>query len=295
MRPVVVVGACLLSAWTAASSAQQSIFRSGQRTVALYATVRGPDGRLVTNLTKGDFQIFDNGKPAELTVFSNETVPVTIAAMLDTSRSMAGEMARVKKAAEPFIDALWAGDRVRFGTFGEEIFLSVLTSDRDVLKRIAREEIWQVNTSPVWTAMNRAMTSLAGESGRRVVLTFSDGEDACLPSFTSDCVRFRDVRTRAVEENFTFYVIDIEGAGASGDLKDLSEETGGGRFTLKRHADMGAAFTAVVEELHHQYALGFVPVMLDGKTHKLEVRTRGGMKVQTRKSYVASQEAGGSR
>jgi hypothetical protein len=47
----------------------------------------------------------------------------------------------------------------------------------------------------------------------------------------------------------------------------------------------------VADELHHQYLLGFTPVTLDGKVHKLEVTTkRGGMSVQARKSYLAAIE-----
>jgi len=47
----------------------------------------------------------------------------------------------------------------------------------------------------------------------------------------------------------------------------------------------------VSEELHSQYLLGFVPQLLDGKVHKLEVRVRQpGMQARARKSYVASPE-----
>ena len=47
----------------------------------------------------------------------------------------------------------------------------------------------------------------------------------------------------------------------------------------------------MVDQLHHQYALGFTPAVLDGKMHALEVRLTGaGMTVRARKSYLARSE-----
>jgi hypothetical protein len=47
----------------------------------------------------------------------------------------------------------------------------------------------------------------------------------------------------------------------------------------------------VADELHHQYALGFAPVTLDGKMHVLGVQLAGtGMTARARKSYLARNE-----
>src|SRR3954471_5185849 len=58
------------------------VFRTGVQTVAVYATVRDGAGRLVTNLTRDDFQILDNGSPAEIRTFSNEILPFTAVLLL---------------------------------------------------------------------------------------------------------------------------------------------------------------------------------------------------------------------
>ena len=47
----------------AAARQQTNVFRGGTQTVPLYTTVLGPDGRLVTDLTKDDFEIYDDGRP----------------------------------------------------------------------------------------------------------------------------------------------------------------------------------------------------------------------------------------
>jgi hypothetical protein len=72
-------------------------------------------------------------------------------------------------------------------------------------------------------------------------------------------------------------------------LKDLAEASGGGYFELKEEKDdLRATFGRVIEELHRQYWLGFVPEKLDGKVHEIDVRVkRRGVEVRSRKHYVA--------
>ncbi|MEO6224142.1 MAG: hypothetical protein ABIP90_12915, partial [Vicinamibacterales bacterium] len=71
-------------------------------------------------------------------------------------------------------------------------------------------------------------------------------------------------------------------------LARVAEESGGGYTEIRFGQDLAASFAAVADELHSQYALGFAPPRLDGKTHKLDVRiATGGMKARGRKSYVA--------
>jgi VWFA-related protein len=72
-------------------------------------------------------------------------------------------------------------------------------------------------------------------------------------------------------------------------LSKLAAESGGGYFELESTDDLGSTFARVADELHRQYAMGFSPEKLDGKTHKLEVRVkRPGMTARARKSYVAT-------
>ena len=91
------------------------------------------------------------------------------------------------------------------------------------------------------------------------------------------------------------YAIGLQGTGLNGGMSGLAEDTGGGHFQVGKKDDLGRTFVQVVEELHHQYVIGFSPSVLDGRTHTLDVRTRiGGQKVRARKRYIAS-EAGVAR
>ena len=69
----------------------------------------------------------------------------------------------------------------------------------------------------------------------------------------------------------------------------ISDQTGGGFFELRLSDDIGATFTQIMAELHHQYLLGFTPAALDGKEHRLDVRVKkSGMRARARRSYIAS-------
>jgi VWFA-related protein len=217
------------------------------------------------------------------------------------SNSMAAEALRVRDAAGAFIDALQPGDRARIGSFNDEVALSPhLTGDKTLLRRVIAEELWPGGATPLWTAMAVGMATLTGESGRRVVLTLSDGGDACIwlrfgarngadrHRATQLCATAGDVTGRALLGEFMIYAIGMEGPGLEWELTDLAAKTGGGYFKLRRNADLAATLARVVDELHHQYVIGFEPAVLDGKTHELDVRvTRPGLSARSRKSYLA--------
>ncbi len=69
-------------------AAQEATFRSGSRVVPAYVTVTDANNRLVTDLAREDFEILDNGRPQELTIFDNEVRPISVVVILDTSISM---------------------------------------------------------------------------------------------------------------------------------------------------------------------------------------------------------------
>jgi len=74
-------------------------------------------------------------------------------------------------------------------------------------------------------------------------------------------------------------------------LAKIAAETGGGYFELTNTADLASTFKRVADELHHQYLLGFSPALLDGKTHKIDVRIQQtGMSVRARRTYLAASE-----
>ncbi len=267
---------------------QQPTFRSAQRVVAVYATVVDRGGRLAADLTQADFRVSDDGRPVDITVFSNEPQPATVAILLDMSTSIAPKVMQVRESTARFVDALGPDDRVRIVTFGDEIAVSpLLTGDKEALVRILHEELWPGGATPLWNAMGAAMTSLAGEPGRRVLLTLTDGNDSA--SLSGWPATLGDVERQATSDEFMVYAIGMEGAGLDQRIARLADATGGGHFQVKRDADLAATFSRVADELRQQYLLGFAIGNLDGRLHRVDVRVvRPGLTARARKTYLAA-------
>lgn len=276
-----VLGAC--AALVTAQQQATPVFRGAVDTVAIYPLVSTTAGRLLTDLEKEDFTVLDNGEPAQITVFSKANTPITAVLMLDMSASMDDNVVRVRDAANRFVDALDPNDRVRIGSFGSEIVVNpLLTSDKTILKRVLREELWPGGSTRLWAAIDLAMQSVASETGRRTIVAITDGMDTTSLSQAA-------VTERAIKGLFMIYAIGLEGKGLSPRMMSLIAATGGAQFDLKRQDNLIDALARVTTELRHQYMIGFTPNSLDGLSHTLEVRVnRLGVKVRAPQQFVAS-------
>src|SRR4030095_11500047 len=115
--------ALALTAPPACYCAQERTFRGGTRTVAVYATVTGADGRLVPDLPREAFSVRDNGKRRELTLFANDVQPITVVLLLDRSGSMKSNFSLVQQAAEHFVDVMLPADKARIGSFSNRLHI----------------------------------------------------------------------------------------------------------------------------------------------------------------------------
>jgi Ca-activated chloride channel family protein len=301
--PIVV---CLIAAAAATIAAQQSptVFRSATQMVPVYVTAVDENAHLVTDLTRDDFDILDNGRPQPISEFSNAIQPISIVIMLDMSGSMTGNLAVLRNAAVQMFTRLLPSDQARVGSFGDRITMSDrFTNDPNELIRTLWTELTPGGGTPLWAAINIAMTTLAHLEGRRVVLVLSDGKD------TSDfwggpgtlSPKFPEIVRRAQVEEYLLYAIGLPsrsgsrmGVGRMGDdepdpgLRELAAETGGGYFELHQTDALGPTFARVADELHRQYLLGFIAPSADGKMHQITVTVkRAGVGVRARHSYLA--------
>jgi Ca-activated chloride channel family protein len=288
----------VLHARQAAQAPQQptATFKSATRTVPIIATVTDAQDRLVPDLARDDFEILDNEKPQDITIFDNQILPITIVVMLDTSGSMTGSMKLVQRSAEQFLLRLLPRDKALIGAFNDKIqFIGTFTSDRDELVASLKDVDFGYPTR-LYDAIAASLDHLLDIEGRKVILLLTDGED------TSSKTGEGAVLDRARQEEVMIYGIGLESVYFNGarnvrttpdaHLKRLAEETGGGYFRLSDTKNLESTFTRIALELHSQYVLGFAPTTLDGKVHKLQLRVkRPGLKARARKTYLASVEA----
>lgn len=224
----VIVGVIAVGAALAASQETASpVFKGGNRTVAVYATVTGADGRLVPDLKREAFSIFDNGRRQELTLFSSDLQPITVVMLLDRSGSMRGNFGLVQKAAEEFVQVMRSDDKARIGSFSNGIQVDPrdFTSDREALLTILRTELQAEGPTPLWNAVNVGITALLHQQGRRVVLVFTDGMDS--PMNSNGNSSLKSVMKRAEEEDVMVYAIGLA-PSTSGRSGGYGRHGGGG-------------------------------------------------------------------
>ncbi len=307
----------IVCALVSAPQQQEPTFRSGAATVAVYATVTDSAGRLVPDLVRDDFEIYDNGKRQPITLFESGQQPITVVMMLDRSGSMMGNFNLVRSAAEQFVTRLIPGDKARIGSFADRIQVDprTFTSSQSEMIEILRTQLQEAGATPLWNAINVGITGLLHQDGRRVVLVFTDGMDRPMNS-SSNNVSLKEAMKRAQQEDVMVYAIGLAsrtgfggrgrrgygGGGIGGrarprpeanrpdpGLEKIAAETGGGYFELTSTNDLSGTFARVADELHRQYALAFVPPKLDGKTHKIELRLRDRfLTARARKTYIAN-------
>ena len=279
----------LSAAALAAQQPQGPVFKAGTQVVSLFVTVADAQKRLVPDLNKEDFEVFDNDKPQALTYFDNSIHPITVVVMLDTSGSMTLTIDLLKRAAEQFLIRLLPDDKAKVGTFNDKVQISArFSNNRDQLIS-AVKDLDYGNGTRLWDAVAMSLDELKGIDGRKVILVFTDGDD------TASKVGLGSMIDRARAEEVMVYAIGLESqfmnqrTKPDGGLRKIADETGGGYFELKKTADLAPTFTKVASELHSQYVIGFSPTQLDNRVHKLMVKMKPtGLTARARKSYLAT-------
>ena len=273
---------------------QQATFKSGTSIVPVLTTVTDNQGRLVPNLEQEEFTILDNGKPQPITLFQNETQPFTVVVMLDFSFSMTTHLDLLKQATEQFILRMLPADMGQVGAFSDKIqFSGEFTNNRDDLVA-ALKDLQFGNPTRLYDAIDASIDMLKEVEGRKIVLVFTDGDD------TASRRGMGDVLDKARATETMIYAIGLESefpiapgrmqrTRPDRGLRKLADETGGGYFELKKTTELAPTFTRVAQELHSLYTIGFQPVLLDNKEHRLEVKMKqAGQTGRARRSYIAS-------
>jgi Ca-activated chloride channel family protein len=286
------------------------VFRAELDVTNVTLSVRDDDGRLVTNLTKDDFVVSEDGKPQEVLVFANaldgttvdglaaggkkrDLLALDLGLLLDTSESMLKELRLSKEAAVRFLDTIPRARELFTIFFDEEIRVSRYDSENQqgLFERI--HELKGGGNTALYDAIATYISRVHGVPGRKTLVLFSDGEDS---RSTLGVGEFMEVvRSSGV----TIYPIAFSGgfpAGSSRALKSkvflqqIAEMTGGQVYTPHTSRELAAIFQKILDELAAQYVLGYVssnPAQ-DGRFRKLKVELkRPGLKVRHRPGYYA--------
>ena len=273
--------------------------------------------KLVTDLNRENFKVFDDGAQQEITDFSQPTdLPLRIGMVLDTSNSIRERLKFEQDAAIDFIfNALRRGkDQAFLMTFddGPQI-IKDFTGDTGEIRDTILKQRAGGGTSlydAVYAASNHLLKNSPLPPGpnsdvRRVLVVISDGDDNSSSRSRGESVEMAqragviiysiststDWVTAEDEKNPTKR-ISRKYEKEEGDkvLEQLAVETGGRAFFPYKVDDLGQSFLDIGDELRHQYALAYSPAgrSPDGKYHTIRIQTdRKDVVVRARKGYFS--------
>jgi Ca-activated chloride channel homolog len=273
------------------------VFHSQAQEVVLHATVVDEKQRLITNLTRDSFQVFENGQPQPITSFRQEDVPVAMGVVIDNSGSMREKRVKVAKAAENLVAASNPQDQVFVVNFSDEYFLDQdFTNDPKKL-RDALEKLEARGGTALYDAVVASADHLKKNAKlqKKILFVVTDGEDDASRESLEQAVR------QIQEENGpTIYAIGILGdekqRRAKRALQTIAERTGGIAFLPKSVDEVDEISRTVAKDIRNQYTIVYKPTTpkrVGGyRTIKVDARASGykGLVVRTRSGYYPGQE-----
>lgn len=283
--------------------AYRPTFKGGIDLVTVSAVVRDSKGRVVKNLSRSDFELFDGGKRRPIAEFRPDDAPVSVALLFDASGSMqvASKIDEARAAARHLLSWLQPGrDEVGIFSFDSRLHELQPFTLRRGTQADSPESFTGIQPFGM-TSLHDAVAATARLVARRphshrAVIVLTDGVDnnsKLSPPEVSGIASSIDVPV------YVFAVVsplDHPGVASAvhserplpvGDLADLARWTGGELFLSSAPAHTSAAAREIVNELRHQYLIAFEPTGAAG-WHSLEVRTRrDNLVVRARSGYMA--------
>ena len=271
------------------------VFHKEVDEVTLHATVVDDRNRLVTNLDRGAFTVFEDGKQQRIVSFRREDIPVAMGIVIDNSGSMRDKRPAVNAAAVDLVRASNPQDKVFVVNFNEEYFLDQDYTSQVPKLKDALERIESRGGTALYDAVVASADHLkkSGTLEKKVLLVVTDGEDNASRESLEQAIR------RLQEENGpTIYTIGLLGdehsKRARRALREMAEQTGGVAFFPKDLGEVDSIATQIAHDIRNQYTIGYKPSrsQQEGgyRTVKVEAEARGYKKLQvrTRSGYYAN-------
>ena len=274
-------------------------------------TVRDASGRLINDLTRNDFRVFEDNAPQPLSDLALRQVPVDVILMVDASSSVANNLDDFRRAAQGFAAKLAAEDRISLIKFDDRIeLLQDWTKSRFQLQRALNR------IEPgMYTRFNDALLLASREQfgspsikSRRAVIVLSDGLDngqgtttleaalqamikAQVTAYIVSNTEISRAEKRAqldsllggTDASVRFNQVNIDRLRLGLQALDQSEEnlaqlaraTGGRLYKPQSFDALESTYAEVADELRHQYALYFTPLnkARDGSFRRVRVET----------------------
>jgi Ca-activated chloride channel homolog len=305
MRPS-VVGALLIlpvAAFGQSETPQRPpTFQTGIEVIRLNLSVTDGRNRLITGLSGSDFAVFEDGIRQDLSFFTQDALPLSVALLVDCSASMDEKLPVAHEAGARFVKTLRPEDLGEVVQFNDRItVLQDFIADHSALEAAIRKTRASGPTV-LYNALYVALKQLRSQGSpeaprRRAIVLLSDGED------TASLVNDDQVLELARQADVGVYVIGLRPdraqdrqrmafSQATYFLTTLTRDTGGEAYFPSSLSELDAVYGRVAEELRSQYTVGYVSRndRRNGKWRRIVVRTpaRESLQVRHKLGYYAS-------
>jgi Ca-activated chloride channel homolog len=297
MRNVSPIQHCLLAVVLVAGTAScvWAQFRADTRLVVLHASVVDKKGKLITNLDRGAFKVFENQQPQEIKIFRREDVPVSLGIIIDDSGSMVTKRSRVEAAALAMVRESNPQDEVFIVNFNDDAYLDVpFTNDiRKMEQGLAR--IDSRGGTAMRDAINMSLDYEKSEAkkDKKVLMVITDGND------NASNISLERLVQRSNQSDTLVYAIGLftdeekhEGVKARRALNELTGSTGGLAFYPKDVNEVQQLAVEIAHDIRNQYTIAYTPSLqqLDGSYRQIKVTVEAPGKpvVRTRSGYYAT-------
>jgi Ca-activated chloride channel homolog len=271
--------------------------------VTLQATVVDPRSRLITNLGRDSFTVYEDNQQQQITSFRREDIPVSIGIVVDNSGSMRTKRNAVSKAVLNLVQASNSQDEVFIVNFNDEPYLDQDFTNNISLMREALDRVDSRSGTALYDAVVASAEHLAkgAQREKKVLLVITDGDD----NESRESLE-QAIRSVQNENGPTIYTIGILGEEGNTKrfkraLEAMSLQTGGVAFFPKTLEEVDQMSQAVAHDIRNQYTITYKPT---------NPRTNGGyravrvvahapgykeLQVRTRSGYFATDQKTTSR
>jgi len=269
--------------------------------VLLTCAVVDEKGRLVTDLTRGDFRVWEDGVPQTTSSFLHQDQPVSLGILVDESGSMLDKRAAVNTAALELLRASNPMDKTFIVNFSDRAFLDQgFTSNIDQLNRgLAHYD--SKGTTALYDAVAASASELSnhGQFPKQILLVITDGADnASRISLDEVIHRVQNLGGPVVYTIGLLFGADKdESERARNALQKLAIETGGIAYFPHSLEEVDNIAEEVAHDIRDQYTIGYRstnPTSQDSyRVVRVEanVPKHGKLLVRTRKGYYAKKPA----
>jgi Ca-activated chloride channel family protein len=264
--------------------------------VVLQATVRDRGGHLVSDLSRQNFEVYEDRVRQSIRLFQYEDVPVTVGLVIDHSGSMRPKIPDVIAAARTFVRASNPEDRMFVVNFNEKVTLGLpvgtsFTDRADELER-AIGNTPAVGQTALYDAVVEGLGKLqSGGPEKKVLIVISDGGDNASAFHLPEILKRVEQSSAVV---YTVGIFDEEDPDRNpGVLTRLARSTGGEAFFPARTDEVVAICERIARDIRNQYTIGYLSnsTAPPGATRTIRMVARaagkGELSVRTRSGYMA--------